>query len=103
MSTPEVTPESLRAHATWLNDRGAKESHMALTRWADDLEREQRSLRAERDDLRAQVAESQDWANRMTVDRDLFLGELLVAREKLARAECVITDFRAARQEIPHG
>jgi len=43
MST-EVTPESLRAHATWLNDRGAKESHMALTRWADDLEREQRTL-----------------------------------------------------------
>ncbi len=49
------------------------------------------SLRAERDDLRAQVAESQDWASRMTVDRDQFLGELLVAREKLAR------------QEIPHG
>ena len=43
MST-EVTPESLRTHATWMNDRGAKESHMALTRWADDLEREQRPL-----------------------------------------------------------
>jgi len=40
----EVTPESLRAHATWLNDRGAKESHMALTRWADDLERESKPL-----------------------------------------------------------
>jgi len=43
MST-EVTPESLRAHATWLNDRGAKESYMALTRWSDDLECEQRPL-----------------------------------------------------------
>ena len=61
------------------------------------------SLQAERDDLRAQVAESQDWASRMTVDRDLFLRELLVAREKLAQAESVITDFRAARQEMPHG
>ncbi len=50
------------------------------------------SLQAECDDLRAQVAESQDWANRMTVDRDLFLGELLVAREKLTR-----------HQEMPHG
>jgi len=46
MST-EVTPESLRTHAAWLNDRGAKESHMALTRWADDLEREQRPLPTE--------------------------------------------------------
>jgi len=43
MST-EVTPESLRSHATWMNDRGAKESHMALTRWADDLEHQQRPL-----------------------------------------------------------
>jgi len=46
MST-EVTPESLRTHAEWVHDRGAKESHMALTRWADDLEREQRPLPTE--------------------------------------------------------
>ncbi len=44
MSTPEVTPESLRAHAEWLDEHHGAAEADALRREADRLEREQRPL-----------------------------------------------------------
>jgi len=42
MSTSEVTPESLRLHADWMDDHHGAAEASFVRRWADDLEREQR-------------------------------------------------------------
>jgi len=106
MSTPEVTPESLRATAKWLRDRGAIHAvDTILCNWAGVLEREQRPLPTE-----------PGWYPTIVVERggESCTGALLTDEGEWITSELVLgchhhevdsrfTAIRWAEQDAAHG